>query len=323
MSGDLERARQAIQRAERVAVVAHVRPDGDAVGSLLGLWRSLLLLGKQATPVLSEGLPAHFHFLPDAAAVSRSLPDPLDLLIAVDCSTLDRLGFPAERLPRRPDLNLDHHPTNERFAAVNLVDAAAASTTQVIYELAPALGLPVDARVAEYLLLGLVTDTIGFRTANVRPRVLRLAAELMEKGARLAEVYEKALNRRSLEAARYWGIGLSRLQMEDGLLWTWLTLEDRQAAGYPGNDDAELVNFLTTIEGANVVVLFVEQPGGRVKVSWRAREGINVAAIAAGFGGGGHEPAAGAMLEGSLEEVRPRVLQATRRAMHPILEAET
>jgi phosphoesterase RecJ-like protein len=129
------------------------------------------------------------------------------------------------------------------------------------------------------------------------------------------ELYDRAISRMSLVAARYWGRGLARLAHEDGLVWTSLTLEDRKAVGYSGADDADLVNVLMTIDEARAVVLLVEQPGGKVKISWRAEPGIDVSAIATQFDGGGHKPAAGAMLTGSLAEVEEKVLAATREAM--------
>ena len=179
-------------------------------------------------------------------------------------------------------------------------------------ELADPLGLEIDSYIATNLLAGLVTDTIGFRTTNVTPKVLQVVARLIELGAPLAEIYELALNRRSFIAARYWGRGLSRLEQEDGLVWTSLTLEDRQHVGYSGKDDADLINLLSTIDGAEVTVIFVEQPGGTVKVSWRSRAGLNIATLAEAFGGGGHHQAAGAMIDGDLEEVSKRVISATR-----------
>jgi phosphoesterase RecJ-like protein len=319
---EVARARRLIEAASNIAVVAHIRPDGDAVGSLLALTLSLLDRGQRATPILAAGLPRRFGFLPGAALVVRDMPASPDLLVAVDCSELHRLGFPPESLPRSPDLNIDHHPTNRGFAEVNLVDPRACATCEILHTLAPELGLPVTPEVATNLLAGIVTDTIGFRTRNVSADVLRTAANLVEAGAPLADLYERTLHRRSFEAARYWGCGLSRLERSDGLVWASLTLEDRRRSGYPGPDDADLINLLTTIDGAYVALLFVEQSGGVVKVSWRANDAVNVAELAERFGGGGHEPAAGAMIPGTLGAVQEQVLEATRAVLEGTLEKE-
>jgi phosphoesterase RecJ-like protein len=143
------------------------------------------------------------------------------------------------------------------------------------------------------------------------PNTLRLAAGLMEYGANLSELYRLGLVSKTFEAARYWSSGLGRLQLEDGLLWTVLYMADRSAFGYNGNDDADLVNMLSTVE-ADVAVLFNEQKDGRVKVSWRSRPGLDVSGLAVQFGGGGHPAAAGADIPGELVDVQERVLAATR-----------
>ncbi|MFU8772725.1 MAG: DHH family phosphoesterase, partial [Anaerolineales bacterium] len=167
--------------------------------------------------------------------------------------------------------------------------------------------------VATALLTGVVTDTLGFRTNNTSPKALRISADLMEKGADLPSLYYQTLIQRPFEAVRYWGAGLSQLKREDRILWTNLSLADREAAGYSGRDDADLVNILTSINDVDLVVIFVEQSNGRVKVSWRSRPGLDVARIAQMFGGGGHTLAAGAEEEGSLDEVQERVIKSTRK----------
>jgi phosphoesterase RecJ-like protein len=301
--------------ARQIAVVSHERPDGDAVGSILGLALSLRKRGQLAVPVLAGGLPRMYDFLPGAGDVAAAVPEGTDLLVAVDCAELSRAAIPG--LPLAAGLNVDHHPTNTRFARVNLVDPTAAATAQVLYVSSPALELPVDREVATNYLAGIVTDTIGFRTPNTSPTVLRLAADLEQRAGALPEVYDRLLNLRSFAAARYWGAGLVHLERQGGLLWTRLGLEDRLAAGYSASDDADLVNLLGTIEGVEVCVVFIEQSGGQVKVSWRSKNGLDVSRLAQAFGGGGHEPAAGATIAGTLDDVMPRVLEATRRAMGP------
>jgi phosphoesterase RecJ-like protein len=314
---DLFRVQDMLAEAMTIAIVSHERPDGDAIGSLLALTLSLEKTGKQVTPVLVDGVPGRFRFLPGAERVQRILPDDFDLLIFVDCAELERSGLPPKAFSEKPHINIDHHPTNTHFGLINIVSSEAAAVAEMIYDLAVPLGLPLDQDVATNLLAALVTDTIGFRTPNVTPKVLDLAARLIELGAQLADVYEKSLNQRSFVAARYWGRGLSRLEKEDGIVWTSLTLDDRKSVGYPGGDDADLVNLLTTIEDAEVTLIFVEQPKRKVKVSWRSRAGLNIAKLAATFGGGGHDQAAGATLDGELESVMAKVLSVTRSILDP------
>ncbi len=309
---EIVKLRKLIEGATRIAIVAHMRPDGDAIGSLIALALSLQNGGKQVSSILADGVPKRFRFLPGSNAVQRKFPTDCNLLIALDCSDIERTGFEREDLPRRVDINVDHHPSNTHFGVVNIVDPHAAATAEILFDLAEPLGLEIDSNIATNLLTGLVTDTIGFRTTNVTPKVLHVVSRLIELGAPLAEIYECALNRRSVISARYWGRGLSRLQQEDGLVWTSLTLEDQQSVGYSGKDDADLINLLSTIDGAEVAVIFVEQPEGAIKVSWRSKAGLNITPLAEAFGGGGHHQAAGAMIVGDLEEVTETVISATR-----------
>jgi phosphoesterase RecJ-like protein len=314
MREELERARRLLDGAHSIAVITHERPDGDAVGSMLGLVRSLRLRGAKARAVVVEGMPRRFRFLPGALDVDRALADDVDLWIAVDCAAADRAEVRLSELPQ-PGINIDHHPTNERYAQANLVDPSAAATAELLVDVAPALRLPIDQEVATNYLAGLLTDTLGFRTDSVTPKVFRVAGQLLGLGAPLPELYHRTLGQHTLPAVRYWASGLARVQHSDGLFWTSLTAEDRRRAGYPGADDADLINFLTRIEGAEVVVLFVEQEAGKVKVSWRTRPGLDVAQEALKFGGGGHTLASGAVLEGDLESVQRRVLSSAQAAL--------
>jgi phosphoesterase RecJ-like protein len=300
-----------IAAAQRCLVVCHIRPDGDAVGSLLGLGLALQAAGKQVQMVSEEGVPPACRGLVGVEQVRRSAQGEFDLIIVVDSSDLERTGSVLAG-SRQPDICIDHHATNSMFAKINLVDIKAVAAAEMIAALLPAWGLTITQGVAAALLTGIVTDTIGFRTANVTPHALRLSAGLMEAGADLAEIYRRSLVDRSFEALRLWGEGLSRLERSGRLVWTTLALEDRQVAGYPGRDDADLVNLLSAVEGADIAMIFIEQPNGRVKVSWRAQPGFDVSQIALMLGGGGHAAASGAELTGSLSNVRDTVLELTR-----------
>ena len=304
-----------LRAAERVLEACHIRPDGDAIGALLGLGLALQGVGKQVQMVSADGVPASLRHLEGAGLVRSKPQGNYDLSCIVDCSELQRAGeiFPEGYVP---DINIDHHITNLNFARINLVDPEAVAASQMVAYLLPAVGFPFNRAVAEALLTGLITDTIGFRTSNITPAALRLAARLMEMGANLSELYQQALSNRSFAATAYWGAGLSKLERDKNLVWTALTLADRQTANYPGRDDADLVNVLSSIDDTDVAVIFVEQNNGHVKVSWRSHPGFDVSQIAVQFGGGGHPAASGADIPGALQEVRQAVLAATR----PILD---
>ena len=155
-------------------------------------------------------------------------------------------------------------------------------------ELLPGLGLALSEPVAHCLLTGLVSDTLGFRTSSTTPKSLALAQQLMQAGAILHQIYDNSLYKRSYTAVRLWAEGLARMEMKHRMVWARLPLEARQASGYQGFGDADLINVLTSVREADVALIFVERQDGKVKVSWRSLPGINVAAVAAQFGGGGH-----------------------------------
>ena len=301
---------EALHAAQSVLILSHVRPDGDAVGATLGLGLTLRAAGKKVQMVLVDGVPASFRHLSGSEDIRRKIQGEFDLAVVVDAADLARVGGALNG--RLPDLNIDHHITNQGFARLNLIDGQAVATSAILTERLPLWGFALQIPAAEALLSGIITDTIGFRTSNMTPRALRLAAQLMELGADLPELYRLGLVSKTFEAARYWSSGLGRLQREEGLLWTVLYMADRSAFGYNGTDDADLVNLLSTVEG-EVAVLFNEQKDGRVKVSWRSRPGLDVSRLAVQFGGGGHAAAAGADLTGELADIQERVLAATRQ----------
>jgi phosphoesterase RecJ-like protein len=312
---DLEAARASIAGARRALAITHVNPDGDAIGSLLGFGLALRAAGKDVVLACADPVPDMFRFLPSADEVTSKPQGPFDLVAVLDVSDAPRMGPVGAALERPPDILFDHHITNPGFARLNFIDVTAASTAELVTELLPDLGLSVTEPVAECLLTGLVSDTLGFRTSSTTAKSLGLAQQLMQAGAVLHQVYDRALFKRSYSAVRLWAEGLCRMNMKHRLVWARLPLEARRASGYQGLGDADLIDVLTSVREADVALIFVERPDGKVKISWRAVPGINVAAVAASFGGGGHAAAAGAELAGTLEEVEARVLAATRSAL--------
>jgi len=305
--------REKLLAAEGILIFSHIRPDGDAVGSLLALGLALQDAGKQVQMVLKDGVPSEFRFLRGSEKILRAPSAPAGLIIAVDVSDFSRIGkgFGIDT----PDIQVDHHITNLNFAKINLVDPEAVATSAILAESIPLWGLKITPLIAEALLTGIVTDTIGFRTSNMTPQALRIAADLMEYGVNLPDIYERSLSQRTFEAARYWGKGLNSLQRDGRLIWATLTDDDRRTTGYNGNDDADLNHILSSITEGDISVLFIEQNKQHVKVSWRARPGWDVSKLAVKFGGGGHPAAAGAEIFGTLEEVKKRVLDATKKML--------
>jgi phosphoesterase RecJ-like protein len=319
---EIAKARRMLEAASSVIVTTHQRPDGDAISSMLALHLGMVQKGLRSLPVLFDRVPHRFQFLPGAGEIAHEIEGPADLLIVVDCADYERIGFSDEREPFSIDFNIDHHPTNTNFAEINFVDPGAASATELLYELMPKLGVELTDQMRNNLLTGLITDTIGFRTENVTPNTLRVAADLLESGSALDELYHRAVIRKDFLEVKYWANGLSRLAMEDGLLWTYLTESDRTSIGYSGNDDADLIDLMTSVEGTKIAIVFIEQDQQHVKVSFRSRGGVDVAELAGKFGGGGHKPASGAMIKGDLPSVLERVLDAAKLTLSSEQPAE-
>lgn len=302
--------------ANKIVIASHVRPDGDAIGSLLGLGLALQEAGKTVEMVLNDGMPASFKFLEGSELVKKEPSGGHDTFITVDCADYKRTGKIFENFGQ-PDINIDHHKTNENFGKINLIEADEVATAAILTNHIPAWGFKISRPVAAALLTGIITDTLGFRTSNTTPEALRQAATLMEAGVNLPEIYMQSLVRKTFSAAKYWGAGLSSLETKDGIVWGTLTLADRKATGYGGNDDADLINMISSIDNHKVGMVFVEQSNNHVKISWRALDSnVDVSPVAKYFNGGGHAAAAGADIEGSLVDVQKEVLKKTKELLN-------
>jgi bifunctional oligoribonuclease and PAP phosphatase NrnA len=304
--------KERFEKANNIVIASHVRPDGDAIGSLLGLGLALREAGRSVQMVLVDGVPGSFRHLEGSELIVKEPVGEHDTFITVDCADFKRVGKVFESFGQ-PDINIDHHKTNEKFGKLNLIEAEQVATSAILTNHLPEWGFKITQPVAAALLTGIITDTLGFRTANTNPSALRLCATLMETGVDMPDLYMRSLVRKTFSAAKYWGTGLSSMEQNNGIVWGTLTLEDRKRAGYGGNDDADLINMISAIDGNKVGMIFVEQSDNHVKVSWRALEpGIDVSQVAKHFQGGGHAAAAGADIPGALSEIQPLVLKKTR-----------
>ena len=302
--------------ANKIVIASHVRPDGDAVGSLLGLGLALQNAGKSVQMILVDGVTSSFRFLEGSELIQKEVKGEHDTFITVDCADFKRVGKAFENFGQ-PDINIDHHITNEKFGKLNLIEADEVATAAILTNYLPLWGLTITTPVAAALLTGIITDTLGFRTSNTTPVALKQAAQLMDTGVNLPEIYMQSLVRKTFPAAKYWGAGLSSLESKNGIVWGTLTLADRKSAGYGGNDDADLINMISAIDHHKVGMVFVEQANNHVKISWRALDpSIDVSPVAKFFNGGGHAAAAGADIEGSLTQIKKEVLQKTRELLN-------
>lgn len=322
----------AIRGAHDILCISHVKPDGDAVGSLLGTGWLLRRLGKDPTLALQDGVPDEHQVLPGAAdilsavqpAYARDVVErAFDLVICLDASSPDRMGtaYNPARHRTAPLLVIDHHITNTRFGDLNWVAPTCAATCQMVAYLADALGVALTGELAECLLTGLVTDTLCFRTSNTDAEVLETAMRLMRGGADLAAITQQTVNRRPFSLIKLWSLILPTIHLEEGVIWATAEQTLFDLAGYPMND-ISLSSFLVTADEADMSAVLVEKAdeisgAPVVECSFRAKPGFDVAQLAFAFGGGGHPPASGCTLPGTLAEVEPQVipaLQAARRA---------
>ncbi len=314
---DWAEAGRLVAAARRVVVVTHLSPDGDAIGSMLGLMWALRQLGKTVIPAVDDGVPSTFSFLPGADEVrARLRAVKPDLVIAVDCGDEARMGRvgAAARAGGGPLINLDHHVTNTHFGDANLVDVETVASAEGVYDWLPRLGVALDERMATCLLTGIVTDTLGFRTSNVTPAALGKAQALMEAGASLYAIVRRTLLQKPYAVLRLWAAVMPKVTLEDGVIWAVIDRQIRELTGYASNGDGGLVSLLISVEEADIAAVFREREDGRVEIGLRAVPGFDVSPVALALGGGGHALASGATVDGPLHEVVERTVQMLRQA---------
>ncbi|MEZ4769081.1 MAG: DHH family phosphoesterase [Caldilineales bacterium] len=283
------RAAELIAASRRPLLICHVAPDGDAIGSLLGLTWILRALGKEVTPASQDGVPRNLRFLPGSQGVVTQAAGPADLVIAIDSSDLERLGtvYDQPLLHSLPLLNIDHHVTNLMFGSLDVVVPAATSAAEVIYDLATSQGWPIPPHAAQCLLTGLVTDTRGFRTSNVSARTLEIAQKLMEAGGSLHAVTEGVLEQRSFDTVCLWGHALAAARLEDGIAWTAIPLTMRAPCNDVEQSDSGLANFMVAADEVEVAVVLVERKEGPIDVGFRSAGRVDVAQLALTLGAAG------------------------------------
>ena len=307
----------AMRSAQRIAVVAHVRPDGDAVGSILGLALSLRALGKEVTALLEDGVPENLVFLPGTDTVVQPVMDSLDvdLAIALDTATHERIGERCKALlDAAPVLvNIDHHPTNPRYGTMNLIDADSPATGQIVYNLLSEHGLPIDDAVRQNLFVAISTDTGSFQFSSTNARTHQIAAEMIGDGldtSRLAQLVYQSYPRRRLDLMRAM---LNEMQFRAGdriVSWQLKQQLMDDISMLPGDTEG-LIDTLRMMDGVVSCVIFEDVAGGKVRVSARSKDPrLDVSLICGQFGGGGHRMASGARMRGPIGDAAEKFLQA-------------
>jgi phosphoesterase RecJ-like protein len=315
-----------VRRHQRFVLTTHVRPDGDGLGSMLALADVLEAPphNKTVRMTVASVLPPRYDFLDPTRRIRRFEPPgdvyrDVDAAIILDTGTWNQLADFGNFLRTLPveKVVIDHHLTQDDLGALRLVDTTAEATGRLVFEAITALGEPIPPSAAHALLVAVAMDTGWFRHRNTTPATLTLAAELVRAGARITEAYECLFERNTLGRLKLQGLVLSRLQLTHGgwVAHTEIRRDDYASTGALPQDSEDLVNYTLSLAGAEVGLLFMEQPRGGVKVSFRSRQRVDVARLAERFGGGGHRLASGAILETSLDEARTRVLAAVGAAL--------
>ncbi|MEK4510355.1 bifunctional oligoribonuclease/PAP phosphatase NrnA [Paenibacillus anaericanus] len=297
-------------------VVSHIQPDGDAVSSTLAVGWLLSCLGKNYVMVNEGPIPRRMAYLWESEQIIDLSVTPLDHkykhVIAVDCADFSRVGKTREYFAEDAQiLNIDHHPTNDGYGTTNLIVPHAAATVEILFDLIRVLELQMNKEIATAIYTGLLTDTGGFRYASTTPKVMEIASKLLEYGVDGPGLSELLLEQMTLPQLRLLTRALNQLVIsEDGKI-SWVTIddEDMRLTGAIHEDLEGIVNYPRNIQGVEVGLLFKVIHENAVKVSLRSNGKVDVAEIAQNFGGGGHVRAAGARIEGTLEDIISRVVE--------------
>jgi phosphoesterase RecJ-like protein len=314
--------KELVQAARCVALLTHVRPDGDGLGSCEALRLALLSLGKQVQLFVPGNIPDRYRFLDQdhcwiSVPQGQVPPDYLlhaDLLIIADTGTWSQLAGLADAVRQSPakKVVIDHHETQDELGAMRFVDTQVEATGRLTWQALHALDVPITPAIARALFVAIATDTGWFHHSNTQARTFALAHELVQAGADPHALYELIYEQNTLARLRLVGLFLQRLRLAvgDRVCYGVVRLDDYQETGAQPLDTEELINFTRSVAGVEVGVLFIEQPRDGTKVSFRSRGRVNVARLAERWHGGGHAAAAGVILDLPLEQAIPLVLQA-------------
>jgi bifunctional oligoribonuclease and PAP phosphatase NrnA len=302
-----------VRKSHSIAILTHVRPDGDAIGSQLALTLSLSALGKKVETWNEDGLPEAFRFLKESELVTAPPSDPksFDVVIALDTATRDRLGTSLLAVQHANSwINIDHHASNPGYGDLNYLDVTAPATGQIVFELITKQGYPMTQEIAEALFVAISTDTGSFRYRNTTAHTFEVAAELIQLGVDVAQIsgylYESQPKRRVLLLREL--LQNARFFANDRIGTMALTLQEKQRLQIQPADTDGLIDVVRSIDTVIVAILFEELENGRVRISMRSKHtAIDVNKICGEFGGGGHQLAAGARIRGSLDEVERRI----------------
>lgn len=310
---DLSSVKRIVENTQKALLISHIAPDGDTLGAALGLARAFRKQGIEARLSCADPVPKELAFLPGSEDYAPRERTDEDAIFVIDVSDLERIGavYEPASFAAVPVVNIDHHVTNQMYGDVNLIRERT-STAEIILEILDYLHISLDETIATCLLTGVVTDTQGFRTNNTSTDSLRAAVTLAEAGAPLTKITDAAFNHRPRSVIEMWGYGLSHYELSDDVIWCAIPREILQRVEPQARSSRGLINFMSTLDGVRVAIIFRELEEGLVDVSFRSVPGVDVSRVAAAFDGGGHPQAAGCLVQGTLEEVTERILSSVK-----------
>jgi bifunctional oligoribonuclease and PAP phosphatase NrnA len=304
-----------LREYNKFAVLSHVRPDGDALGSTLALALSLKGIGKEVRAWNEEGMLEKYNFLPRTELLTQptSEPEDFDVVVALDTAVQNRLGTTVGAVGQaKLWINIDHHPSNPRYGDLVYIDPSAPATGQILFEFLTNQKFSITPDIAENLYAAISTDTGSFQYPNTTARTFEIAAELVRCGVdvgRTSQLLYENFPRRRIELLREL-LGTMRFACDGKLAWFSLSRAAALALGVIPEDNEGLIDHLRATRGVILAIFFEELPDGKVRVSMRSKnEAVDVCAICTQFGGGGHVLAAGARVRGTLAEVEKRIVE--------------
>lgn len=314
-ASDVRAVLDVLQRGARFAICAHARPDGDAVGAMLACGLILSQMGKHADLISADPVPLIYRGLPCATTIRQTtrLDGEYDAVLLLECDGIARTRLTG--LEGRPLVNIDHHVSGKPFADVNWIDVDACAVAEMIYRLARAAGIAVTPEMATCLYAGVLTDTGSFCYESTDAHAFELARDLVARGADPAQIAREVYFSNPLSKMMLLGAALSNLRRDGRLAWLWVTHADMQRTGAAEEDCEGIVNYAIGVAGVEAAVLLRELPDRRVRLSLRSKGSLDVARIAATFGGGGHLHAGGCTLDGPLAAATEKILETMRREL--------
>jgi bifunctional oligoribonuclease and PAP phosphatase NrnA len=315
----IDRIIGAIGQSQSICVAGHVRPDGDCIGSQVGLSLALRQQGKEVTCWNQDPMPQKYAFLDRERLWQKpSASRQFDLLICADCASFERLGDVGPAAQRKSLINIDHHTSNTRYGEVNWISAREASTGELIFRLLQAARWPITPLIADCLFTAVSTDTGSFQYATTQPVTYHTAGELVRLGAHVETICHEVYQSFSLSRVRLLQHVYNHFHLahHDQIAYLWLKKKDFARTGADRSDTEGLIDHIRSIEPVVVAVVFEEIEPELTRISLRSKSPrLDVNQIASQFGGGGHSAAAGAHIPGRPLSVQRRVIAAVKKAL--------